>query len=303
VAVDARRLAPGEWTVNAGLPRSVLGTGDARPALPARWVGDGVRVAPLVRAGVLRVSVSRPAVVASAVELTGSHLLVRGRGEAAELRLERVEGVPWRSYPLEFAVDGTWSSCVPLADLPVDVPPRPLAVGERPAQWRMAVAPGPGAPASPLVAGDGAAQAAREVDGLLVLAGPDDDLVLRLRAVPAAPLAKAAAVRRRRGVLALAGTLAPPDLRLVLHRLDGPPADDVVAQADEGGAWRAELPLGALTPGEWLPLWRAGADDPPADLLFAAALRAALPLTARVRGRRVTLRADQHGHTLLVTPR
>jgi hypothetical protein len=118
VMVDPRRLRgrdgwrSGDWAFNVavlggrkGLRKRVLGMGEARPALPARWVADGVRVVPHVRQGRLRLRVERPQSWVTATRIDGDALIIEGeaavRPATATLRLTRVSGVIWRSYPVD----------------------------------------------------------------------------------------------------------------------------------------------------------------------------------------------------------
>ena len=214
--IDPRRLGgrggwrAGDWVFNVALvnfggpQRRTLGLGDARPALPARWVADGVRVVPYPHRGGLRLRVERPEVWVTGTRIDGSTLLVEGRAlarpSAAMLRLARTAGVTWRSYPVEpveaepVAAPGVrWSARIPLADLVAGagLADWSVLVGEVGAGWRAAFTDSDGVPRELPVAADftGSRQAVGEVE---VIAGPADDEVLWLRVLPPGPVVGAA---------------------------------------------------------------------------------------------------------------
>ncbi len=147
---------PGEWTVNVAPARDaarahVRVTGPV--PFQARWVDPSTLVAPVVRGGVLRVVVERPAVVAAEAGADDGVLRVDVDGSVAPgtlLHLERAPGVPSLAYPT--VADGaTWTARVPLADLAAAIG-TPGVPDEPPAVWLAALGE-PGAPSVPLVAG------------------------------------------------------------------------------------------------------------------------------------------------------
>lgn len=231
VSLDARRLRgragwqDGEWSLDVavfgpGRPRTRTVTiGDPRPALPARWVADGVRAVPFVRSGALWLRVHRPRAWVTGVRLVEDAFLIEGVcregsagiGPDAVLWLARVPGVPSLSYPVRAAADGPagsadgvgWSARVPLADLVtasgLRTPAggssvsgwRPVLVGEAGAGWRVALADSTGEPLElPVLTGFTGLR--HTVDGVELLARPADDEVLWLRAVPPGPVVRTA---------------------------------------------------------------------------------------------------------------
>ncbi|GIF65518.1 hypothetical protein Ais01nite_35530 [Asanoa ishikariensis] len=147
---------PGEWTVNVAPARDAA-RAHVRVTEPlpfeARWVDQETLVTPLVRGGVLRVVVERPAVVAAEVGSDDEVLHIDGRGELAPgtlLHLERAFGVPSLAYPA--VVSGPkWMARVPLTDLVAAIA-TPGVPDEPPAVWRVALGE-PGGPTVPLPAG------------------------------------------------------------------------------------------------------------------------------------------------------
>jgi hypothetical protein len=286
VTLDARRLAPGEWTVNAGLPRGPLRTGDARPALPGRWVAAARRVVPSVRAGVLRLEVTAPVAAVRRVGVRGRAMVIEGSGAMpGEVRLELVAGVPWAAYPVREEGAG-WSVGVPLVDL-AGYGGAPPSVGDRPPQWRVTAA------GEPLAVGPSVPETRGLVgDDALLVAGAGDDGTLRLCLLPAGPWVHDVRVRRD-GALVLAGALPSrgwPGLRVGLRTVDGDAPDFEVAAGLAGDRWLAELPVAGLAPGDRLPIWRRTTGGAAADLRFASRVRRALPRTAGG----LTIRADAH---------
>jgi len=147
---------PGEWTANVapaqGASRALLKVRDRDLPLAAAWVDDSVRLVPVVRSGVLRLRVERPATVATAVDRDGDTLVVTLAGTAGgRLVLERTPGLPFAAYPVDSGGDGA-TARIPLADLTAATRTRPPIPGEPPPTWRVALASGDG-PAEPLVAG------------------------------------------------------------------------------------------------------------------------------------------------------
>jgi len=146
-----RGLRPGEWTVNIAPPRTLVRVTDPTPPLPARWIDPRTRVTPIARGGVLRVMVDRPTMYATAARQDGVDLYIEGFGRLEQdmlLHLERVPGVPSRSYPVVAAGDG-WFARLPLTDLAA---PPPALPAEPPAIWRVALG-APTAPSTPLLTG------------------------------------------------------------------------------------------------------------------------------------------------------
>jgi hypothetical protein len=231
-------------------------------------------------------------VVARRVVLSGCEMVVEGSGPVpGELALEQVPGVPWRSYPVGAAERG-WTARVPLGGV---AGPAAAVVGERPAQWRFAAAVAPDAPAEPLATGPSVPEVRTLLDGVLLVAGPGDDGILRLCPLPPGPWVEEVRIRPD-GVLVLAGALPSPgwpDLRVGLRPVEEG-ADLEVAADVAGDRWLAELPLVNVPAADWLPIWRAAAGAPAADLRFAARARRSLPLrTARAR-----VRADAYGEVV-----
>lgn len=333
IRVDPARLRgrgdwqAGDWSFNVALfgaarpQRRPLGLGEARPALPARWVADGVRVVPYARFGRLCLRVERPAVWVTATRVDGDALLVEGtaltRPTTAVLRLTRVSGVIWRTYPVRPAEVGTaWSARIPLADLVAGsgLRDRPVLVGEAGAGWRVGFADVGGGDAQDLpVLPDfvGVRHAVGEVE---LVARPSDDEVLWVRALPPGPVVHG--VDLTDGVLTLTGELPGgqsgwDDLRVVLRRREGtdpaelPPPDIEVPTEVVEGRWTARLPLvGEVSPpdGDWLPLYRRAETTSPTDLPFDVTARRLLPRDVTVRGRRVELLPDQVRETLRIGP-
>lgn len=241
IRLDPRRLCgregwrEGEWSLDVavfglGRPRArTVAIGDPRPALPARWVADGVRVVPFVRAGTLWLRVQRPRAWVSTVRVVDGAFLIEGgsrivtedgrqtsagRGVVpdAVLWLARVPGVPALSYPVVpvRGAGGDWSARVPLADLvaasglapgpavsssggsgSAGLGRRPVLVGEAGAGWRVALVDAAGGSLELPVPSDFTGPR-RTVDGVELLARPADDEVLWLRAVPPGPVVRAA---------------------------------------------------------------------------------------------------------------
>ncbi|MFI6762775.1 glycosyltransferase [Micromonospora sp. NPDC050417] len=269
-ALDPRRLRgrdgwrDGEWVfnialVNSGGPhRRTLGLGDFRPALPARWVDDGVRIVPFPDRSGLRLRVERPRAWVTGTRIEGGTLLVAGRAltspVGATLQLARSAGVLWRAYPVEVpatdaasdgraaddqaaadsslgaaiapedgsAVGVAWTARVPVADL---VAGAGLAgwsalVGEVGANWRVALEEAAGK-AWELPVRAGFATSRQVVGEVEVVAQPADDEVLSLRVLPPGPVVSA--VELADGMLSLSGELPSGlpgrgDLRIVLRR-------------------------------------------------------------------------------------
>jgi glycosyltransferase involved in cell wall biosynthesis len=261
VSVDPRRLrdrrgwVPGSWSFNvavlrsAGMPlRRRLGTGESRPALPGRWVADGVRLVPYLRNGQLRLRVDRPRGWLTGARFEGAELVLEGRAErtggVASLRLSRVPGVVWRSYPVELpaapgAVAGpgavaapgasaapgpggkaglaelpgladagpvAWSARVPLADLVAGaaLPGRAVLVGEAGSGWRVSLDDGVDGPVELPVPGDFGG-ARRSEGGVDVLVAPNDEELLGVWVLPSGPLVCGAELAE--GALVLTGEL------------------------------------------------------------------------------------------------
>ncbi|MEE6263913.1 glycosyltransferase family 2 protein [Plantactinospora sonchi] len=254
--VDPRRLrgrggwATGDWSflvllVGGGRPRpGMLAVGDARPALPARWVDAGVRVVPFVRSGRLWLRVERPGAWVTGVRVAEGALLVEGvagrrPGPGTTLCLSRVTGVVGRAYPVQplgvgvdpsvgadgvVVGDGRWVARVPLTHLVADsalvagdgsaapggpVPSagpaeRTVLVGEAGAGWRVALAE-PGAEPVELPVPADFTGVRRLVGPVELMARPTDDGVLWLRVLPPGPVAAAAELTD--GVLILSGGL------------------------------------------------------------------------------------------------
>jgi CDP-glycerol glycerophosphotransferase len=332
VVVDPRRLRgrdgwrPGDWTFNVALfggprpQRRILGMGEARPALPARWVADGVRVVPYVRRGRLRLRVERPHAWVTETRVAGDAVLVVGRAQtrpvAAMLRLTRVPGVIWRSYSVEQDGAGTqWWARIPLADLMFGggPPGRPVLVGEAGAGWRVAFAD-VGAEAQDLPVPADFAGVRQAVGDLEVVVRPADDEVLWLRVLLPGPVVGAADVAD--GLLSFTGKLPAGqpgwgDLRIVLRRREtGDPAEvplpDVEVRAEVAGArWTARIPLtgeGAPVDGDWLLLYRQGPEAAPVDLPFDVAGRRLLPRDIEVHDRRLELLPDREREILRLGP-
>ncbi|MGW0432289.1 glycosyltransferase [Micromonospora sp. NPDC003197] len=333
VRVDPARLrGRGDWEVgdwifnvaifDAGRPqRRPLGLGEARPTLPARWVADGVRLVPYVRSGRLRLRVERPAVGVTATRVDGDALLVEGtaltRPTTAVLRLTRVSGVIWRTYPVRPAEVGTaWSARIPLADLVAGsgLRDRPVLVGEAGAGWRVSFADVGGGDAQDLPVPADFAGVRHTVGGVELVARPSDDEVLWVRAQPPGPVVYDTDLTD--GVLTLTGELPGEqsgwdDLRVVLRRREGsdpaelPPPDVEVLADVAAGRWTARISLfDEVGPadGDWLPLYRREATTSPIDLLFDTSARRLLPRDVAVRGRRVELFPDRGRETLRIGP-
>ncbi|GAB3154998.1 hypothetical protein GCM10027290_50490 [Micromonospora sonneratiae] len=332
VLVDPARLRgrdgwrTGEWTFNVALfgasrpQRRILGQGEARPALPARWVADGVRVVPFVRSGQLRLRVERPPYWITSTRIDGDAFLIEGgastRPATAMLRLTRVSGVVWRSYPVDLPEHGsTWSARIPLADLVAGsgLGGRPVLVGEAGAAWRVALADANGTTQDLPVPADypGVRHVVDEVE---LVARPADDEVLWLRALPPGPVVDGADLTD--GVLSFTGDLPAGqpgwgELRIALRRREGndpsevPPADIEVLAEVADGRWTVRIPLvGEAAPpdGDWLPLYRRDADTAALDLPFDTVARRALPRDVEVRHRRLELLPERGRETLRMGP-
>ncbi|MEV4626734.1 glycosyltransferase family 2 protein [Micromonospora sp. NPDC049523] len=332
----------GEWVFNVALvnpggpQRRTLGLGDARPGLPARWVADGVRVVPYPHRAGLRLRVERPQAWVTGTRIDGNTLLVEGRAltrpAGATLRLARTAGVLWRSYPVEPADGGSveaasvgagagsspcgvgWTARIPVAEL---VAASGLAhwsplVGEVGAGWRVAYAdPDGGAWELPVAAGfTGARQTVGEVE---VLARPTDDEVLALRVLPPGPVVHAAELAD--GMLLFLGELPGGqhdwgDLRIVLRQRTGADPNEVLPPdlelpAEVSAGWRVRIPVAGgsgLPDGDWLLLYRQGADASPVDLPFDVAARRSLPRDVAVAGRRLELLPDREREAIRLTP-
>jgi glycosyltransferase involved in cell wall biosynthesis len=332
VTVDPRRLRgragwqPGDWTFNVVVlaagwrGRRMLGMGEARPSLPAQWVADGVRIVPYPRQGRLHLRVECPQTWVTAARIDGDALVIEGDGRTrpgtAVLRLTRVSGVVWRSYPVQLPEEGTgWSARVPLADLVAGsaVADRPVLVGEAGSGWRVTFADGDGEARELPVLADFAG-VRHTMGGVELLARPADDEVLWLRALPPGPVVCAAELTD--DVLSFAGELPPgqegwDDLRIVLRRretndpADMPPPDIEIPAEAVGGRWTVRIPLtGDSGPadGDWLPLYRRDRDRAPVDLPFDMAARRLLPRDAEVGGRRLEVLPDRERETLRLGP-
>jgi CDP-glycerol glycerophosphotransferase len=254
VSLDPRRLRrgdgwnPGDWTFNVAVVRAtsvprkrMLGIGESRPALPGRWVDDGVRVVPYLRRGRLRLRVERPRAWVDVVRFDGADLVLSGSAreltDADTLLLARVPKVVWRSYPLKPTCDPAaarpsggaapvrWSARIPRSDLvaAAALTGRPVLVGEAGAFWRVSL----GADAPP-AAGSGAGGARgggavvlpvptdfsglrHSADGIDVIAAATDEEVLGISVLPAGPLV--GGVELTDGALVLSGDLpagSPP---------------------------------------------------------------------------------------------
>ncbi|WP_329106722.1 glycosyltransferase [Micromonospora sp. NBC_01699] len=349
--VDPRRLGgregwrPGEWVFNVALvnpggpQRRTLGLGDARPALPARWVAHGVRVVPYPHRTGLRLRVERPRAWITGTRIDGADLLVEGRAlthpPGAALRLARTTGVLWRSYPVEPVDDGPapadrvgtdpsgpgpvssgvgWAARIPLADLVAGAGPayRSPLVGEVGPGWRVTfVDPGGETSELPIVAGfTGVRRIVGEVE---VLAAATDDEVLSLRVLPPGPVVYDADLAD--GLLSLAGGLPGGeydwgDLRIVLRQRTGAdpyevPAPDLELSTEVSTGWRVRIPVAGLTglpDGDWLLLYRRTADAPPANLTFDIIARPSLPQDIEVAGRRLELLPTRDQETIRLTP-
>ncbi|MDG4833758.1 glycosyltransferase family 2 protein [Solwaraspora sp. WMMD1047] len=338
VSVDPRRLrdrrgwVPGSWSFNvavlrsAGLPlRRRLGTGESRPALPGRWVADGVRLVPYLRNGQLRLRVDRPRGWLTGARFDGADLVLEGRAErtggVATLRLSRVPGVVWRSYPVELPAPAgeagavSWSARLPLADLVAGaaLPGRAVLVGEAGSGWRVSLDDGVDPPVELPVPGDFGGTR-RSEGGVDVLVAPNDEELLGIWVLPSGPLVCGAELTE--GALALTGEL-PDDgmdwreLRVVLRARESavpggapdlvPPPDlDLTAQVT-GDRWTVRIPLtGPSGPadGDWTPLYRRCADAPANDLPFDVSARRRLPRDVAVADRRLELLPDRHREIL-----
>lgn len=350
--VDPRRLrgrggwAVGDWSflvllVGGGRPRpGMLAVGDARPALPARWVDAGVRVVPFVRSGRLWLRVERPGARVTGVRMADGVLLVEGVAgrrpvPGTTVCLSRVTGVAGRAYPVlptgAGPMDGCWTARVPLADLVadsglVDGDARPVGdgpavtggrvvlVGEAGAGWRVSLAEPGAEPVELPVPADftGVRQVLGPVE---LMARPTDDGVLWLRVLPPGPVAAGAELAD--GTLVLTGGL-PSDgegwaeLRILLRHREsgtpvGPPLPDVVLPAEVRGAWwSVRIPLtGADGPadGDWVPLYRRRPDEMPVDLPFDVSARRMLPRDVNVGIRRLELLPDREREVVRLGPR
>lgn len=300
VSIDPRRLrgrdgwVVGDWACNVavlavtGAPQKrALGVGDGRPAMPARWVDDGVRLVPYLRRGQLRIRVERPSAWVTGVWVDGDGLLVEGaavgRPSAATLRLTRVAGVTWRAYPIELAGAGPaeladagpaelagarrWSVRIPRVDLVAGAAlgDRPVLVGEVGASWRVLFDDGAGPTDLPVPHDFTGVRYTCE--GVDLIAGPTDEEIFGLRVLPSGPVVCGADLVD--GALVLTGELPGAgadrgaDLRLVLRAREtappgaGPtpalPADielsvDVESPVGPDGAvWTARIPLSGPT--------------------------------------------------------
>jgi CDP-glycerol glycerophosphotransferase len=329
--IDPRRLRgrgdwrAGEWTFwvalanSGGAQRRTLGMGDARPALPAQWVADGVRVVPYPHRGGLRLRVERPPVWVTGTRIDGNMLLVRGRAltrpTAATLRLTRTQGVVWRSYPVEPAeavepAGASWSARIPLADLVAGAGPagRPVLVGEVGAGWRVAFSDCD-ARARDLPVSVNFTGSRQTVGDVEVVARPADDEVMWLRVLPPGPVVCAAELVD--GVLSFTGDLPGgqpdrDDLRIVLRQRGGADPNEVLPAdielpAEVSAGWRVRIPLAGATgvpDGDWLVLYRRHGDAAPVDLPFDFAARRLLPRDVPVAGRRLELLPDRERETI-----
>jgi glycosyltransferase involved in cell wall biosynthesis len=332
VSLDPGRLrgsdgwVEGDWTFNiavfpAGRPiRRMLGTGESRPALPARWVDDRVRVFPYVRAGQLRLRVQRPRTWVTGAKIDDGTLLLEGATarppSTAVLRLARVAGVTAFSIPVDLPGDGnSWSARIPLTDLAAAAvaDARPIQVGEAGAGWRLSFDDGDGE-SQELPTAVGFAGLRHRLDGGELMVRPADDDVLWLRVLPPGPLVSA--VRLDGDVVAFTAELpddAGPwdDLRIVLRRRnvgepgEPAPADvELPAEVDPvGRTVRFQLGGEAIpADGEWSPLYlRPGSG--PVDLPFGVPAQRTSPPDVPLGGRRLELLPDRDRQVLrLSTP-
>jgi hypothetical protein len=284
------RWVAGTWSVLAadagpgGINRRVIDVGEATPPLPARWVADDVRIVPLVDNGGLRLRVERVTARATAARIDEDQLVLSGSDAGATaLRLCRVPGLPWRSYPVSVdrsTPDGAFVVRIPLADLLTGrtvVPAGPAAAGLLPGavgdEWSVELAAGEAADELPVSADFTGLAETRAGRTLLVESG--DRGGLWVRCLPAGPLLTE--VREAAGELVLsgppAGGIAGPGFELVLRFRDEtltqvPPPDVVVPVERTGTGWRTVLRRAADTralsaDGCWWLLWRR--TDPDGD--------------------------------------
>lgn len=331
LTLDPRRLRgrggdwlPGTWTFNiaafsAGRPlRRMLGTGEARPALPSRWVADRMRVVPYVRAGQLRLRVDRPESWVTSAAIDDETVLIEGgtvrRSVSAVLRLCRVPGVTSLSYPVELSGGDRWFARVPLAELAAAaaVTNRPVLPSEVGAGWRVSLDDGDGEPRE-LPALAGFAGLRHPLDGAELVVRPAEDDMLWLRVLPAGPIVSA--VRYADHSLSFTADLpaaseavetpetpGSEDLpRIVLRRRLGadptaPAVPDVELSTEPDPASRAvRFVVSADTlpvDGDWMPLYvypGRGA----VDLPFGAATARALPRDVLLGDRRLELLPDR----------
>jgi glycosyltransferase involved in cell wall biosynthesis len=327
VTLDAGRLRASdgwiesEWTFNiavfpAGRPiRRMLGTGESRPVLPARWVDDGVRVYPYVRAGQLRLRVQRPRAWVTGARIDGGSLLIEGAAvrppSTAVLRLTRVAGVTAFSFPVDLPGDGSgWSARIPLTDLAAAAVAvgRPVQVGEAGAGWRVSFDDGDGEPQElPVLARFTGLR--HGLDGGELMVRPADDDVLLLRVLPPGPQVRE--VRADADAVVFTAELPDDagswdDLRIVLRRRDGAepvdpaPADVELPVEVDPAARTVRFRLGRDVPaadGEWSPLYlRPGCG--PVDLSFGVTAQRTSPRDVPLGGRRLELLPDRDRQVL-----
>nr|MDT0660203.1 glycosyltransferase family 2 protein [Micromonospora sp. DSM 115978] len=347
VSINPRKLrerrgwVAGSWTVNvavlrpAGLPlRRRVGIGESRPALPGRWVDTGVRLVPYLRHGHLRLRVERPRAWLTGARFDGDELVLVGERSgvaagAATVRLSRVPGVVWRSYPVELVGGGQggpaagsdlvrWSARIPRADLVAGaaLAARSVLVGEAGAGWRVSVDDGPGEPVELPVPANFAG-VRHTADGVDVIAAPTDEELLGVWVLPSGPLVCGAELSA--GALVLTGELpaggaSGADLHVVLRARESaapggapdrvPPPDMEIPAEVTGTTWTVRIVLGgpsAPADGDWSPLYRSAAGTP-VDLPFDAAARRRLPRDVTVGNRRLELLPDRNREILRLGP-
>jgi CDP-glycerol glycerophosphotransferase len=139
--------ADGDWTIAVGVVAKGQASrgplrmgGDARMLeMTPQYVDDAVRVKPIVVDGALGLRVEKVVARATAFRVADEAVEIEGelRGAAprtATIRLSRVRGVTWQSYPVELG-EGRFRARIPLSDLPAVQPPP--VVGEVGDRWRI----------------------------------------------------------------------------------------------------------------------------------------------------------------------
>ncbi|MFY1697461.1 glycosyltransferase [Solwaraspora sp. WMMA2101] len=295
---------PGTWLVMAGLvdvaggPESgPVKVGEVVPALPAVWVGPGVRVVPLLHDGALRLRVEHPSVWATAARLVGDELVISGTAVAgapvpSALTLARTPMIVARRYPsrpdgtVGSSSGGTGFSCrIPLGDLVTGpVSARPAAVGDPVAGWLVGWDVDGGADAS---AGHGLPVGADFTElrplpgGPGLLAESADQGQLSIRVLPAGPLATWATVEEAGVTLGGACPVGAAPSSVVLRHADdlrdpAAPADRElpVEAVDEG--WLVRIPADGPDrpePGRWWFGYRPADDDRVHELSMSLRIR------------------------------
>jgi CDP-glycerol glycerophosphotransferase len=320
------RWTEGDWTVAVGVvakgqaSRGPLRVGgDARLlTMTSQYVDDAMRLKPVVVNGTLVLRVEKVVARATGFRMVDEAVEIDGElcGElppSATIRLSRVPGVIWQSYPAELA-KGRFRFRIPLSDLPAAQPPP--VIGEVGDRWRIElVADGDEASARPIVVADGHLADFRHPLGRRELRlQPSQDGYLQLAVLPAGPVVTSAEWTTSE-TLELSGDLPAAtgdsyaDLEIVL-RVWGRREQRTFPAEVRGRTWRAVIdPLSVssyagpiqLRTGYWDVLCRhaGGAEDVVEQLSFAGAALEQLPVRGAAGHRELVLCRSREERTFL----